>query len=82
MATTTIPVGRPHIMVTNEEYAVPSSRLLINVQALGAGAIETSLDKSTWTAITIDDDENFECAATWIRCTTAADACRISVKRI
>lgn len=82
MAAITIPIGRPHIMVTNEEYAVPASRLLINVQLLGAGAIEQSNDKAAWTAVTLDDDENFECAATWIRCTTAADACIINAKRI
>jgi len=82
MATTTIPIGRPHVMVTNEEFAVPGSRLLINVQGLGAGAVETSNDKSTWTAVTLDDDENFECAATWIRCTTAANAAIINAKRI
>lgn len=80
MATTTIPIGRPHTMVTNQEYAVPGRRLLINAQGLGVGAIETSNDKSTWTGITLDDDENFECAAAWIRCTTAADACIINAK--
>lgn len=78
----TIPIGRPHVMVTNQAYAVPASRLLINVSALGAGAIETSNDQSTWTAVTLDDDENFECAAAFIRCTTAADACIINAKRI
>lgn len=77
---TTIPIGRPHTMVTNEAYAVPGRRLLINVMALGGGAIETSLNNSTWTAVTLDDDENFECAAAFIRCTTAADACSIIAK--
>lgn len=80
MATETIPIGRPHVMVTNQEYAVPGISLLINVQGLGGGAIETSNDKSTWTAVTLDTSENFECAATWIRCTTAADACIINAK--
>ena len=82
MATTTIPIGRPHTMVTNEKYAVPASRLLINVQGLGAGAIETSNDNSTFTGVTLDDDENFECVATFIRCTTAADAAIINAKRV
>lgn len=78
-----IPVGRPHVMVTNEKYALPGFRVLINVQGLGGGAIETSNDDgATWTAATIDDDENFEAAAGWIRCTTAADACIISAKRM
>ena len=81
MATTTIPIGRPHTMVTNEKYAVPASRLLINGQGLGAGASETSNDNSTFTGVTLDDDENFECAATHIRCTTAADACIINAKK-
>lgn len=79
----TIPIGRPHVMVTNEKYAVPASRLLINVQLLGAGAIEQSNDDGvTWAAVTLDANENFECAATHIRCTTAADACIINAKRI
>jgi hypothetical protein len=80
MSTETIPIGRPHVMITNQEYAVPAISLLINVQSLGAGAIETSNDKIIWTAVSIDNDENFECSATWIRCTTAADACIISAK--
>lgn len=79
--TIVIPIGRPHTMVTNAEYALPSPRVLINVQALGGGAIETSNDKTTWTGATLDDDENFECAAVWIRCTTAANACIINTKR-
>jgi len=68
-------------MVTNEEYALPSVRLLIHVTGLGAGAIELSDDKSTWIAVTIDANEQFEAAATWIRCTTAADAGIITAKK-
>lgn len=78
--TTTIPIGRPHTMVTNEEYALPGRKVTIHVTGLGAGAIEVSDNKSTWVAVTLDDDENFECVATWIRCTTAADACIITAK--
>jgi len=78
----TIPIGRAHVMVTNQTYAVPGARVLINVQGLGAGAIETSNNELVWTAITLDDDENFECAAQFIRSTTAADAAVISAKRI
>ena len=81
MVTTGLPLGRPHVMVTNQAYAVPPVRPLINVMALGGGAIETSNDGSTWTAATLDDDENFECAAAFIRCTTAADACIIQATR-
>ena len=80
--TLTIPIGRPHVMVTNQAYAVPGARVLIHVTALGAGAIETSDDGSTWTAVTLDDDEQFECAATFIRCTTAADAGIIRAVRV
>ena len=79
---TTIPIGRPHVMVTNQVYAIPGARVLINVQLLGAGAIEQSNDNSTFAAVTLDDDENFECAAGWIRCTTAADACIIRAVRV
>ncbi len=82
MPTITIPIGRPHVMVTNQSYAVTAARVLINVQGLGAGAIETSNDNSTWTAATLDGAKNFECAATWVRCTTAADAAIINTKRI
>lgn len=82
MPTETIPIGRPFTMITNREYAVPGARLLINVLGLGAGAIEQSNDKTNWTGVTLDDDENFECASQFIRSTTAADATIISAKRL
>jgi len=79
---TTIPIGRAHVMVTNQVYAVPGARVLIHVTGLGAGAIETSDDNITFAAITLDDDEQFECAAGFIRCTTAADAGIIRAVRV
>lgn len=80
MPTITIPIGRPHTMVTNQSYALPAKRLLIHVTGLGAGAIELSDDNSTWVAITLDANEQAEVAATWIRCTTAADAGILTAK--
>lgn len=79
---TTIPIGRVHTMVTNQVYAVPGARVLIHVTGLGAGAIELSDDNSTFAAATLDDDEQFECAAGFIRATTAMDACKIRAVRL
>jgi len=77
-----IPLGSPHVMITNEEYALPAVPVLLNAQGLGAGALETSNDKSTWTAVTLDTTENVELAAAWIRCTTAANACIVVAKAL
>lgn len=76
---TTIPIGRPFTMVQNVSNAVPNSRLLINVTN-NLTSIEQSNDDSTWVAVTLDDDENFECASSFIR-STGVDTI-INAKRV
>lgn len=61
-----ISVGPAFTMLQNVTYALPAKRVLARVSA----AIETSLDGSTWNAVTLTNNQA-ELAAIFVRGTTA-----------
>ncbi len=62
-------IGIPYTLTAGVIYASPVRRTLCYVQQTG-GTIEQSNDGSTFAAITLDDDEQFEAGAAFIRAVT------------
>lgn len=62
-------IGPAHTLANGVAYALPARRVLVRVQQSG-GTIECSNDNSTWAAVTLDDDEQFEAAAQFVRAVT------------
>lgn len=69
MATNVLTIGPVHTLSQNVSTALPTSKLL---KVRSSAALETSLDESTWVAVTLTDGQS-EISAPFIR-TTAASA--------
>lgn len=59
-------IGPPHTLVQNLTYALPARS--VDVFVLGSG-MEVSNDNSTWQAITLDSNKEFQAFAQFIRST-------------
>ena len=68
MAANSLTIGPVHTITQNVSFALPPRRLKVR----SSGALETSLDESTWVAVTLVDGQA-DVAAPFIR-TTAATA--------
>ena len=64
-------IGPSHTLTQNVTYALPARSVHVYVQN-NLTSIEQSNDGTTWTAVTLDDDESFDAAALFIRSTGVA----------
>ena len=68
-------VGPPVVILEDIAYALPGR--VVRVHSLAA--IEFSIDKSTWSALTGANTVGAECGAGFVRCTTAATTVMVKV---
>lgn len=64
-------IGPVHTLATNTVYALPPRACLITVDTTGGAIISVSLDNSTFIAVTLDANKNFQSSAPFIKSTTA-----------
>lgn len=74
MATTMLTFGPVHTIAQNVSNALPGRRLC---KIRSSAALESSMDESTWAAITLTNNEA-ECSAPFIRTTAATALVRIT----
>lgn len=65
-----IPIGQAITLTSTVIYALPSRACMCTV-ITSTGVISVSLDNSTYQAITLDTNKNFQTAAIFIKSTTA-----------
>lgn len=59
--------GGTYSLIENTVYALPTRACLYTFVSAG-GTLEISLDNDTWFEITLDENNNFQSAGTFIRC--------------
>jgi hypothetical protein len=68
-----VPIAVPTALVQNQVYGLPNPLLFIRSTL----ALESSVDGTTWAALTGADTTGVNTAARWIRCTTGAPTVNI-----
>jgi DeoR/GlpR family transcriptional regulator of sugar metabolism len=68
--TTVVAIGRLETLVQNTVYALPA-RLCNCTVITSGGTINVSLDNSTYQAITLDSNKNFQTSALFVKSTGA-----------
>ena len=71
-------IGPVHTLTQNVTYVAPVRLCRCYVQA--GAAMEQSNDNTTWDAVTLDDDEGFDVASSFIRTTAATALVRFAAR--
>lgn len=75
MPTEVLSAGLTHLLVEDRVYATPASRHFLQ----STDVVETSIDGSTWTAVTASTT-GIENVAPFVRCTNST-TCQVTVKK-